>query len=209
MSEATIAAFWSAVAASFSALAAVAAILIQRRNLLDSVRPELVLTGWARQARVDGDSARDIVTVRSIKNVGRGPALHVNINGSHFDGNRPVALMSTIRMPILAPNEEMAIEGEIVLWWKNVAPESDGPKMLPVNIRIYSWDSRNMRHETRYSLAAFELQKNHFVADGVAPGLMLMTRGTISRPVWVLKLCSRLARLPLMGRAFGKIVSGG
>ena len=209
MSEATIAAFWSAVAASFSAFAAVTAILIQRRILLESVRPELVLTGWERQARGEGNSAREVVTVRSIKNVGRGPALHLHVDASHTHENRPVAFMSTKRMPILAPNEEMDIESEITLWWKNVAQSSEGPKVIPINIQIYSWDSRNMRHETKYSLAAFELQENSLVADTVARGLMLMTRGTISRSVWVLKLYSRLARLPFVGKAFGKLVRSG
>jgi len=33
-------------------------MLIHRRNLLDSVRPELVLTGWARLAEDPGEAWR-------------------------------------------------------------------------------------------------------------------------------------------------------
>ncbi|MEP7151469.1 MAG: hypothetical protein ABI856_07165 [Nitrospira sp.] len=119
MSQATIAALWSAVAASFSALAALVAMLIQHRNLLESVRPELVLVGWGRLPRGNGDAAHEVVTIKSIKNVGRGAALHVHLDSMYMIDNRPVAVLSTKRLSILAPNESVELGGEISLWWQN------------------------------------------------------------------------------------------
>jgi len=98
MSHATIAALWSAVAASFSALAAVVAMLIQRRNLLEAVRPEFVLVGWGRLPRGDGDAAHKVITIQSIKNVGRGAALHVQLDSMYMIDHRPVAVLSTKRL---------------------------------------------------------------------------------------------------------------
>src|SRR5688500_7350246 len=46
-----IAAFLSATAASFSALSAFLVMRIQRRNYLESVRPELVIEGWTVERR--------------------------------------------------------------------------------------------------------------------------------------------------------------
>jgi hypothetical protein len=43
------AAFWSAIAASFAALFSFITMMIQRRNLLESVRPDLILIGWDRR----------------------------------------------------------------------------------------------------------------------------------------------------------------
>jgi len=34
--------------------------------------------------------------------------------------------MPTVYLPILAPGEGHAINGEIVVWWKNVPPDKDG-----------------------------------------------------------------------------------
>jgi hypothetical protein len=64
-------AIWSAVAASFAALAAFLSFLTQRRNLLESVRPEIVLDGWTRISPG--------LRFTSIRNVGRGSALHIVI----------------------------------------------------------------------------------------------------------------------------------
>lgn len=139
----TAAAIWSAVAASFAALSSVLIMMIQRRNLLESARPELVLIGWSRQACGQGDAAHEILGFERIKNVGRGPALHIVLNSSQIANNRPTAAMSTLRLPILAPNEESPIDGRISLWWKNVEPNREGHKQR-----------RNMRHRDRFARGA-------------------------------------------------------
>ena len=104
----------SALAAILAAISSFLIWRFQRQNLLESVRPELVLTGWSRK-RSPGDRA-DIVQFSSIKNIGRGPALHVTLNASEISENRPVFIMSTARFPILARDEEISIAGDIRIW---------------------------------------------------------------------------------------------
>jgi hypothetical protein len=139
-----------------------------------------------------------VVTFQEIKNVGRGAALHVSINSMHEVGGRPTATLTTQHLPILATNETIKINGEIFVYWKNVQPDEQGHKYLPITIRILCWDSRAMCHETKYSLLAVESGPGQgvFVTDGIAPGVALAGRATVVTPVWLLKLRAKLARIP-------------
>lgn len=190
------AAVWSAVAASFAALAAFLVMWIQRRTLLESARPELVLTGWTRRAQGQDNAAHEVIAFQTIRNVGRGAALHLHLhlNAAETVGNRPTAVMSTARLPILAPDEPHDINGEIVVWWKNV-PDVQGGKYLPITLTILCWDSRSMCHETRYRLFVAEAPYNVGVAYAIAPGVMLTSRTTTTKSVWRLKLSSRTRRI--------------
>jgi hypothetical protein len=129
---ATWSATWSAVAASFSALSSFLIMRIQRRNLLESVRPELVLTGWDRRAEGQGDTAHEVITFQTIKNVGRGAALNVDVSAPDVvtGGRPPTYFLSNIRVPIIAPNEESAANGAILVWWNNVGPDQQDDKYL-------------------------------------------------------------------------------
>jgi len=196
------AAIWSAVAALFAALSSFLIMLIQRRNLLESARPELVLTGWSRKPRGQDAGEHEVISFQTIKNVGRGAALHVILDSHQQAAERPTAILSTTRLAILASNEASEVNGEILIWWKNVAADHKGFKHLPITVTALCWDSRGMRHETRYSLLAVELGGNVGVADAIAPGVMLGSRTTTTRPVWLLKLSSQLRRVPLLGRLF-------
>ncbi len=180
-------------------------MLIQRRNLLESVRPELVLSGWTRRAEGQGDAAHEVIAFQSIKNVGRGAALRIYLHAAHEVAGRPTANLSSMtRRPILAANEATDVNGEIVVWWKNVEPAERGPKYLAISIRILCWDSRDMRHETRYNLFAVELATVG-LTDEIAPGLALASRTTVTRPVWLLKLFRQLSRIPGLGRLHRKV----
>lgn len=186
------AAFWSAVAASFAALSSFLIFLIQRRNLLESVRPELILAEWTRTS----ENQVDVIGFQALSNVGRGAALHLNVHAYEARDNTPVAVMSNVRRPILAVNESANVEGRIIVWWKNVEAR-DGSKLLNITIQIFCLDSRGMRHETKYSLLARELSSPVvFADDEIAPGVVLATRTTTTRAVWVLKLRRKLARVP-------------
>ncbi len=184
------AAVWSAVAAIFAAASSFMIFLVQRGNLLESVRPELVLTDWERYVEGEGDAAREVLCFRNIRNVGRGAAMHIMINLGR-SGDPPTAALGTISRPILAPDEESQIDAQISLWWKNVAPLK-GTKFLHINLVIFCWDSRGRRHETRYSLLVVELRENVIVADPIAPGVTLGSRRVTSRSVWFLKLSNRV-----------------
>ena len=194
------AAIWSAIAASFAALSSFLILLIQRRNLLESVRPELVLTDWNRRVEGEGDAAHDRISFQTIRNVGRGAALHIHLSAAHMNENRPTAILSTVRLPILAADEASKVNGEIVVWWKNVNPDAQGRKHLSITVVILCWDSRGMRHETRYSLFAVESSENVVVTDPIAPGVMLGSRTTTTRSIWLLKLFERARRLPGLSR---------
>lgn len=201
---ATTAAIWSAVAASSAALASLLIMRIQRRSLLESVRPELVLTGWARAQRGEGTADHEVIAFETIENVGRGAALHIGIGlGSlNMAGDRPTAILSSTRIPILAASKSFDVRGEIHLWWQNVAANNTGHKCLPIKIRISCLDSRGMHHQTVYSLLAVELRQGIGVMDEMASGVGLLTRTTITKSVWSLKLQRKLARIPVIGRLF-------
>ena len=198
-------AIWSAVAASFAALSSFLIMLIQRRNLYESARPELVMDGWTRQTRGTDDSAHEVISFTNIRNIGRGPALNIHINSFAEHDNRPTAVMSTCRLPILAANEILSVAGEIVVWWKNVPPQTDGLKLLFIEITILCWGARNVRYDTTYNLFVVPLSPTQGVTNAIAPGVALHNRTVVERPIWLLKTRSlprRLLGLPrrLLGR---------
>jgi hypothetical protein len=193
----TAPALWSAIAASFAALSSFLIMLIQRRNLLESVRPELVLTGWNRFARGNGDAAHEVISFQTIRNVGRGVALNIilNLEPSPFGDGPPTTVLSTSRLPLLAATEAADTNREIIVWWKNVKPDAQGHKFLPITVLILCWDARGMRHETRYKLLAVELLPNVGVADAIAPGIMLGSRTTATIPIWWSKIAGKTQRV--------------
>jgi hypothetical protein len=193
------AAHWSAVAATFSALSSLLIMMIQRRNLLESARPELVLGGFDRVVHPNGS---DLIVFREIKNVGRGPALHLHFESFGTVDNRPTFVMASARLPIVAANETIPLNAQIHLWWENV-PEKDGSQQLFVPITITCWDSRDFRHKTRYQLFAVALSPNKaHVMDSIAPGVMLAMRTTTTRAGWMLQASNKISTIPWLGRLF-------
>jgi hypothetical protein len=157
---------------------------------------------WSRASRGDGSHAREVLSFQKIKNVGKGVALHVYLQCFHTVQDEPTAVLSTVRLPIIAANEEVQVDGEITLLWKNVDEHSAGSKFLGINLKILCWDSHGMRYETNYDLMAVELSANATVSDQIAPGVGLGTRHTIVRSGRRLRLRGRLQRIPLLRRAF-------
>jgi hypothetical protein len=92
-----------------------------------------------------------------------------------------------VRSVLLVAYGAPALNGEIVLWWKNVPPEGDVTKFLAIPVVMYCWDSRGMRHETRYNLFAIESAKNTAIIDEIAPSVALTNRTTVSRMARTLK----------------------
>jgi hypothetical protein len=192
----------AAIAASFSALSSFLLMLIHWQNLLETVRPELVLVEWTRSIGREEDATRDVISFRTIKNVGRGPALNVFLNASNAVRDPAKAMVTTKRLPILAASEANDLNGEIKLWWKNVVPGKDQIKLIPISIIIHCWDSRGMRHETRYNLMASESTQMLNPVDEIAPGVFLLSRTTSARPLRWLKFLRSMRRIPLLGRLF-------
>ena len=106
------------------------------------------------------------------------------------------AFVESKRLPILAANESMTIDGKVVLWWenaaswRNAAADGVGHKYIPIAITMYSWDTRGMRHETVYKLLAWSPRED-MGRNEVAPGVSWSSRTTTTRPVWLLKMQGR------------------
>ena len=181
-------AIWSAVAAWFAAVTALVVMLFQRRSLLEAARPELVLTDWKRHKAGSGDSERDVLSFDTVRNVGRGTALHIYMNAFGKRDDRPTYVMSTTRLPLLAAGEGEQVGCDISLWWDNVPADSAGNQYLPIHITIHAWDSRNRRHITDYRFLAVPLGGSQGVTDAIAPGVMLISRKVSTDSVWRLKL---------------------
>jgi hypothetical protein len=195
-------AFWSAVAAFCSFGAAVAMVLIQRRNLLESVRPELVLTGWLR-SNPQTENDADVICYPMLRNVGRGAALDVAIWAAERlepTTDDVLALMPVVgpvdHVPILAAGEYQQLrEGRLLVWWKNVPGADRNQKALRITLRVACLDARNIQHTTDYRLLVLPMSPDLSVSNEIAAGVMLLRRVTRSVPLWR----RRLRALP--GRA--------
>lgn len=181
---------WSAVAATFSALTAFVAMRIQRANRLDAARPELVLTGWGLEN--PNDRGATTYRIHSVRNVGKGPALHLWINAGLDREGRPLVFLPTIRVPILAPGESHQIDAELIVYWKNAKPDHADFRYVHVAVDLVSWDTLSFRHTTTYRLLAVQapVGGQAFLSGGVAPGLSLGTRTSVVQPTWRLKLAA-------------------
>ena len=186
-------AIWSAIAASAAAVSAFLLYLILRQELLESVRPQLVLTNWSRTTEGEGEQVHDVIEFKRIKNVGRGAALHTRIVPAELK-HPPTVLMGMQSISVLGAGEDVEVDdGRIMLWWENAA--TMGPsKMLPITIKILSWDTRSMRHETQYKLIAFHPPQPMSGATQIAPGVHELRRTTTVRPVWRLKMTARIKK---------------
>lgn len=193
-------AIWSAVAASFAALSSFLLMRIHRLNRLESARPELILTEWTRTTRGQSDSEHDVISFQAIRNAGRGPALHIHLNAEESRGKFLIAVMSSLRLAILAPGDREQIDGEIIVWWKNVKPVDAGHRFASITIDIMCWDTVGRRHETSYRLLVAEERTSMIMSDAIAPNVYLTSRTTKATPVWRLKLSTRLARTPGLRR---------
>jgi len=199
------AAEWSAIAACFAAISSLLMMGIQRANLMEAARPEIVLTHWTRSMEGRGEAAHEIITFKTIKNVGHGAAFTLIINAADIKNKRPLTLFSTIRLPVLAANESVDINGKISIWLKNVEPDDSGFKLLQFPIEIFCWDSRGRRHQTQYNLSVAELSGNVFLDNEIAPGVSLGNRTTTVRSVWFLKMLDALRRIPGVGKLFSEV----
>jgi hypothetical protein len=199
-------ALWSAVAATCSAVTAITVARIQAANRRDAARPELVLAGWTRETEVYGEHRADIVRIATVKNVGKGPALHVNINCNVERDGRPVATMSTALLPIIAPGESVEIKADVMLWWQN-SQDVGGVRHAPVNVEMIAWDTVGLRHTTLYRALAVPLDAKNVIMPGqIAPGLGLGSRQARAVPVWRLKLARRGQQVvTIVRRMFGKL----
>lgn len=191
------AAMWSAVAASFAALSSFLIMLIQRRMLHESLRPEVVLDDWTRA--VEGPA--DTVVFSKIKNVGRGAAFNVMVSGfvNKTADNKPTSILSATRLPLVAPNESVDVKGEITIFWSNI----EGPrKHALLKVRVLCWDSKSdRRYDTQYVLFVTPTDGSWGIShEMVAPWVMSHDRVTKVRWVKWLKLLAAFRRVRVVGK---------
>lgn len=211
------AAIWSAAAALFAAVSSFLIMRIQRRNLIETTRPVLILDGWTRRVEGEGDASREVIGVKSIRNVGKGLGLQLyfrvfeTVELESFEPycvlrhteSAPTAVMPTIAMPVLAVNESAEIPADITVWWKNVrSPSAGGQKMLQFKVRVECFDTRGARHLTLYRLVMLENEDPIGGISMVAPGLGILSRTSSWTPAWQLACARRLVKVPLLGSLF-------
>lgn len=186
------AAVWSAIAATSAAVASFLIWRVQQKNLATGSKPEIVLSQWTRQSQEGTGPVRDYICFGSIKNVGRGVALHVHVNVD-FDNDPPTHAMSTFRIASLAPDEEVKETRKILLWWTNARRSELDSKHIAITVTIHCWDVVGYRHETTYKLMVLENEGRQIAADPIAPGVLLSTRSVHTLPVSWLKIRRRIS----------------
>jgi hypothetical protein len=200
---------WSAFGAICSATCAFLVWKIQRRNLLESVRPELVLSDWHRSTQFPGQPSEfELIEFRKIWNYGRGCAFRILINEADSPllllPNPPATVMtfSTQVLAPTAPNNCAEIQGRIHVYWNNVA----GPKHLRIKLDIGYSDTRDNRYRTFYSLSIAQDPATYPAPWNIAPG-MTAHRATTVTHARLLRTYIRLSRLPWAGKVFRKLAS--
>ncbi len=165
-------AIWAAIAATASAVAAFLMWITHRRDFLESVRPQLVLDDISRKK--EGSKGAEIITVGTVRNVGRGPAWHIHM----FSENRRsrTVAMGDRRIPVVASNDVERIDQVIIVCWNNVGSES-----VFVDIRMVYSDNGAMRHDMRCELFVVENPETQIVVHAIAPGIALDCRTTSRR----------------------------
>lgn len=179
-------------------------LVIQRRNLLESVRPEIVIDGWSRVEKGDGEHWHELLEFTSIRNVGRGPALNVILRSDVADP--PFAVADSKSIAVIATNQKADVRGSILLFWSNAQEIHSGVKFLPIHLEILFWDTRNQRHQCVYRLMVMggspgyaRLDSGHEpwgMPDETVPGVQITDRRTSSSSVVWLRFRSRLRSAP-------------
>jgi hypothetical protein len=181
-------AIWAAVAASFSALSAFLVMRIQKQNLMESVRPDLLPMEWVRPFKMFG-AVTEIIGFRKIRNVGRGTAFNIAISGKYQkmppDGGLPTVAVNYCSLLLVGVNEMADINGEVWIHW-NQAETSQGIKAVMFTMTIDYTDVRDVLYHTEYRVVAFhgETTPRSPAASNLAPGLSSNARHTTKKPMW-------------------------
>jgi hypothetical protein len=203
---------FSALAAIFSAICSFMLMRIHHKNLTESVRPELVLTGWSHSASEPSVDAQETVEVANIRNVGRGLALDV-LAVLEGPKSNPMAQARNVDFAgwhhyVIAPGESVNTNCEFEIFWKNIRADATGMKEKLLKLVIYCWDSRGARYETTYFLRVWPLSMRIESARMVGRNLQLFSRKTTMHEEWQLKFLARFKRVPLLGRCLRNIRLG-
>ena len=187
----------TALAIAAAIIAWIAVLWVQRPNLVESVRPEIVLKGWTQDEP-------NCLRFATIKNVGRGTAFNLHVSCTTKKRPRPVVLLSSVpNFQLIETNQELDIQGEIKLLWDSVEPKED-TKYLNFDFVILWWDSINQRHLVRQSVmvdyTTVKIASKAIVPGAMPPGVSFGPRERYTESVWWLKRKRTLRRVPGLAR---------
>jgi hypothetical protein len=177
---------YAAIAAVAAAIAAWLSFLQQRRSHLAQTAPELVLADF--DADLTGPQWR--VSVRTIQNIGEGPASHVFMTfyaTSRWAG--AVAFGGATPVPIIASGRAVTTDGHAEIPRPSAA---DRVGLRKLEIAVCGWDTNNRRHDFIHEF--YLTQGALGGCQTVAPGLYLCRRYRRIRSVYALRLGSAWQR---------------
>lgn len=182
----------SAIAATFSAVAAIVLMVVHIRNRADSVRPEVILEDWSLE---EEPQEWGVIQIKKIRNEGKGSALHMR-GQLKAPGEKPIGsggpflALFLDPVPVLSPGKELDVKCHAKFQW-NGSIDS----MLPLHLTLFIADLHGRLHEMTYELVA---TKGEGIVGGVtnlAPGLDLTRRHTTVTTGWRLRLRSKRRRI--------------
>lgn len=168
-----VSSFMAAFAALFAAFAAWFSYQTQNKILLNSIRPEPVLSGWSYSS----DPSVANIGISSIQNVGVSSALHIwaelNVKGDTCSPS-PGAFLMYERISLLTPGEKKDIEWEGRLFWKCSPVVALG--MIDLDLKLAYVDINGNKRETIYELLAQTPGSLIGGTQALVPGLNLERR---------------------------------
>lgn len=180
--------FWPSL---FSALAAIGSFFtarlvlrIQKQNLIDSVRPELLLDGWSFEVaagRVPHNWTPGftyLICSKRLKNVGKGPAFNVRVTA--FEVLQPQAWpIKHNPLPVVGCNEERDFNLSL---WADLKPESkEHRSYAKIDLVLWYQDAHGRDYSTIYQLVCRpgRSEGDHDTTE-LADGLKLNSRRSVS-----------------------------
>lgn len=182
----------AAIAAIFSAIAAFLSLRLQRQMSLDAVRPELVPNEFLSPDELGN------FEIRSIQNVGDGPALHTSWDLKVKGRPKAFAAVMCDSVSIVPAGEQQPINAHGFFQWEDGTRLSDNEESIDLVLSVLCTDSYGYHHETRMNLVATrgEFRLGQLVsAERLAPGLDLVSRDTFVRSPWRRKWTERIRSL--------------
>jgi hypothetical protein len=186
---------WAAVAATGSFITAVMLWRVQRTNLWESYRPEIVLADWSREQFENSDA----LIFGRVENVGRGAAFAVTLL-CRYSLDSMTALMTTRHFNLIRHGGEQPVDGRIVLSWNAV---KEGRDMIAVPLEISFMDSLGY-HYTTFQRLTVSREGLLFGAEDIAPGVVCSQRWTQAQSIFELRIKYALKKLRLSPSAWLK-----
>lgn len=187
-------AIWSAVAATFSAIASIVLMRVHLANRIDSVRPDLIAEDWSME---EEDLGWATIRIGRISNLGKGPALHfwggMKIAGAappHEGG--PFVGFFFDHFPNLFPGVGTWSGCYAKFQWKGASSTPEPQLMVPLRLTLRTSDYDGRLHSITYELIAVKGNANFGGIAPLAKNLYLMRRTTTIESAWWVKQRSRV-----------------